>query len=114
MPAPRDRLSVMALFAIGTGLVVAAMAYAVLRSWPTFDPLASATLIGIGLLLIVIHERLAAILKELRELVALARGRAGLDDVAEDTDTPPRRPDGDRDGAERADTRLPPTGDRGE
>ena len=61
------------LFAVGTGLVVASLAYAALRSWPTFDPLASATLIGIGLLLVVIHERLGAILRELRELVSLAR-----------------------------------------
>lgn len=68
------------LFAVGTGLVVASLAYAALRSWPTFDPLASATLIGIGLLLVVIHERLGAILRELRELVSLARK---TDDEAE-------------------------------
>lgn len=69
----RERPALIVLFAVGTGLIIASLTYAALRSWPTFDPLASATLIGIGLLLVVIHERLGAILQELRELVALTR-----------------------------------------
>ena len=83
--APRERPALLALFAVGTGLVVASLAYAALRSWPTFDPMATANLIGIGLLLIVIHERLGAILRELRELVALTR-------KADDEDEPTQRP----------------------
>jgi hypothetical protein len=70
----RERPTLIVLFALGTGLVVASLTYAAVRQWPTFDPMASATLIGIGLLLVVIHERLGAILRELRELVSLTRG----------------------------------------
>ena len=83
-PAPvrghRERPALVALFALGTGLGVASLAYAALRRWPTFDPMATATLIGIGLLLVVIHERLGAILRELRELVSLTRAHGQRSD----------------------------------
>ena len=85
MRPQRDRPTLVVLFALGTGLVVASLTYASLRNWPTFDPMASATLIGIGLLLVVIHERLGAILRELRELVSLTRG-------AEDSEPAERGP----------------------
>lgn len=81
MRGHRERPALVVLFALGTGLVVASLTYAALRRWPTFDPMATATLIGIGLLLVVIHERLGAILRELRELVSLTRANGQRSDA---------------------------------
>lgn len=87
----RERPTLVVLFALGTGLVVASLTYAALRNWPTFDPMASATLIGIGLLLVVIHERLGAILRELRELVSLARESRDRTDTPDPNASGPER-----------------------
>ena len=66
-PAP-DSKTVVILFAAGAGLVVAAFSYALIRRWATFDPLVTAGIVGIGLLLIVIYERLGRMQTELRTI----------------------------------------------
>ena len=66
-PAP-DSKTVVILFAAGAGLVVAAFSYALIRRWPTFDPLVTAGIVGMGLLLIVIYERLGRMYTELRTI----------------------------------------------
>ena len=80
---PADSQTVVLLFVAGAALVVAAFAYALVRHWPTFDPLVTATIIGVGLLLIVIYERLGKIHSELRTIAyyaeRLAEGRASTD-----------------------------------
>lgn len=68
-PKARDSKTVIILFVAGAGLVVAAFTYAFVQRWPTFDPLVTAGIIGVGLLLIVIYERLGLIYKELRTIV---------------------------------------------
>jgi len=69
---PPDSQTVVLLFVAGAALVVAAFAYALVRHWPTFDPLVTATMIGVGLLLIVIYERLGKIHSELRTIAYYA------------------------------------------
>jgi hypothetical protein len=61
------------LFAAGTLLVILGFFYALRRSWPTLDPLSLVMLVGIGLLLIVVCERLRLILRELQELTTVIR-----------------------------------------
>jgi hypothetical protein len=61
------------LFAAGAILVILGFLYAVRRSWPALDPLSLVMLVGIGLLLVVVCERLRLILQELRELTTLIR-----------------------------------------
>jgi hypothetical protein len=58
-------------FVGGAILVVLGLMYSLARSWPSIDPLALATLIGIGLLLVVVCERLGLIHRELRKITAL-------------------------------------------
>ena len=70
---PRDHVLVEFLFAAGAILVILGFLYAVRRSWPALDPLSLVMLVGIGLLLLVVCERLRLILRELRELTALIR-----------------------------------------
>jgi hypothetical protein len=83
-----DSKTVVVLFVAGAGLVIATFTYAFIRRWPTFDPLVTAGIVGIGLLLIVIYERLGHMHTELRtiayqlELMSAeskdgARGRTG-------------------------------------
>ena len=83
-----DSKMVVILFVAGAGLVVASFTYAFIRRWPTFDPLVTAAIVGVGLLLIVIYERLGHMHTELRtiayhlELMSAeardgAHGRAG-------------------------------------
>jgi hypothetical protein len=60
-------------FVLGTILVVVGFLYSVARSWPSLDPLALATLVGIGLLLVVVCERLRTMTHELRTLTTLMR-----------------------------------------
>jgi hypothetical protein len=60
-------------FVLGAILVVVGFLYSVARSWPSLDPLALATLVGIGLLLVVVCERLRTMAHELRALTALMR-----------------------------------------
>ncbi|MGH2368965.1 MAG: hypothetical protein ACRDI2_12265 [Chloroflexota bacterium] len=70
---PRDHALVEFLFAAGTILVIVGLLYAVRRSWPSLDPLGLVMLVGIGLLLIVVCERLRLILRQLQELTTLIR-----------------------------------------
>ena len=69
----RDNVLVEFLFAAGAILVLVGFVYAVRRSWPALDPLSLVMLVGIGLLLVVVCERLRLILRELRELTTLIR-----------------------------------------
>lgn len=63
-----DSKTVVILFVAGAGLVLATFTYAFVRRWPTFDPLVTAGIIGVGLLLIVIYERLGHMHAELRTI----------------------------------------------
>jgi hypothetical protein len=69
----RDHLLVEFIFAAGAILVVLGFLYAVRRSWPALDPLSLVMLVGIGLLLIVVCERLRLIQREMRALTSLIR-----------------------------------------
>ena len=69
----RDSALVEFLFAAGAILVIVGLLYAIRKSWPSFDPLSLAMLVGIGLLLVVVCERLRLILRELREMTTLIR-----------------------------------------
>jgi hypothetical protein len=62
-----------AFFILGTILVVVGFLWSIAKSWPSFDPLALATLVGIGLLLVVVCERLRIVVRELRTLTTLMR-----------------------------------------
>jgi hypothetical protein len=55
----------------GATLIVVSLMYSLTKSWPSFDPLALSALVGGGLLLVVICERLSLILRELRRITAL-------------------------------------------
>jgi len=55
----------------GAALVVISLMYSLAKSWPSFDPLALSALVGGGLLLVVVCERLALILRELQRITAL-------------------------------------------
>jgi len=61
------------LFAAGAILVIVGLLFAIRRSWPSLDPLNLVMLVGIGLLLVVVCERLRLILCELRALTTLIR-----------------------------------------
>lgn len=63
-----DSKTVVILFVAGAGLVVATFTYAFVRRWPTFDPLVTAGIVGVGLLLIVIYERLGHMHSDLRSI----------------------------------------------
>jgi hypothetical protein len=69
----RENALVEFLFAAGAILVIVGLIYAIKRSWPALDPLSLVMLVGIGLLLVVVCERLRLILRELRELTTLIR-----------------------------------------
>lgn len=60
-------------FVLGAILVVVGLLYSIARSWPSLDPLALSTLVGIGLLLVVVCERLRTAVRELRTLNQLMR-----------------------------------------
>ena len=60
----------------GATLVVISLMYALARSWPSFDPLALSALVGGGLLLVVVCERLGLILRELRRITELMQRSA--------------------------------------
>jgi hypothetical protein len=70
---PREHPLVEFLFAAGAILVIVGLLYAVRRSWPSLDPLSLVMLVGIGLLLVVVCERLRLILQVLQELAPLIR-----------------------------------------
>jgi hypothetical protein len=69
----RENALIEFLFAAGAILVIVGLLYAIRRSWPALDPLSLVMLVGIGLLLVVVCERLRLILRELRELTTLIR-----------------------------------------
>jgi hypothetical protein len=58
------------LFVAGAALIVAAATLALVKNWKTFDPLVTASMIGVGLLLIVIYERLGHMHAELRTIAS--------------------------------------------
>ena len=60
-------------FILGAILIVVGFLWSIAKSWPSFDPLALATLVGIGLLLVVVCERLRFAVRELRTLTTLMR-----------------------------------------
>ena len=60
-------------FILGAILVLVGFVYSLARSWPSFDPLSLAALVGIGLLLVVVCERMRLVLQELRVLNSLMR-----------------------------------------
>ncbi len=60
-------------FILGAILIVVGFLWSIAKSWPSFDPLALATLVGIGLLLVVVCERLRTVVRELRTLTTLMR-----------------------------------------
>ena len=60
-------------FILGAILVVVGFLWSIAKSWPSLDPLALATLVGIGLLLVVVCERLRLAVRELRMLTTLMR-----------------------------------------
>jgi hypothetical protein len=62
----------------GATLVVVRLMYSLTKSWPSFDPLALSALVGGGLLLVVVCERLSLILRELQKLTELMQ-RPGYD-----------------------------------
>ena len=71
---PRIEPAVVELFFIlGAILIVVGFLWSIAKSWPSFDPLALATLVGIGLLLVVVCERLRFAVRELRTLTTLMR-----------------------------------------
>ncbi len=69
----RENALIEFLFAAGAILVIVGLLYAIRRSWPALDPLSLVMLVGIGLLLVVVCERLRLILRELRSLTTLIR-----------------------------------------
>jgi hypothetical protein len=66
------------LFIVGAFMIMVIFAFSILRQWPSFDPLVTALLAGIGLLLIVIYERLGVMLHEVQRVAeALEGARVG-------------------------------------
>ena len=70
------------LFAAGAILVIVGLLYAIRKSWPSLDPLGLVMLVGIGLLLVVVCERLRLILQELHELTSLIRTATASEEEA--------------------------------
>ena len=67
----REPAVIEGFFIGGATLVLVSLMYSMTKSWPSFDPLALSALVGGGLLLVVICERLSLILRELRRITAL-------------------------------------------
>lgn len=78
-PSPSTRVAhveapiVEMFYVLGAILIVVGLLYSIARSWPSLDPLALSTLVGIGLLLVVVCERLRTTVRELRTLNQLMR-----------------------------------------
>lgn len=62
-----------AFFIVGAILIVVGFLWSVAKSWPSLDPVALATLVGMGLLLVVVCERLRLTVRELQTLTTLMR-----------------------------------------
>jgi len=97
-PRKRDSWLPELFFIAGALLILITFAYSLLRRWPTFDPLVTSLLAGIGLMLIVIYERLGLMLRELRHITTV------LDHEEEQDVSAARRPD-DRSPDSRANAR---------
>ena len=67
----REPAVIEGFFIGGAALVVISLMYSLMKSWPSLDPLALSALVGGGLLLVVVCERLSLILRELRRITAL-------------------------------------------
>lgn len=74
----REPAVIEGFFIGGATLVVVSLMYALAKSWPSFDPLVLSALLGGGLLLVVVCERLSLIVRELRRITALMQ-RPSLD-----------------------------------
>ena len=79
----RESAVIEAFFIGGAILVVLGLMYSLAKHWPSTDPLALATLVGIGLLLVVVCERLGLILRELGKITALMQRTVSGADPAE-------------------------------
>jgi hypothetical protein len=55
-------------FILGALMVLVGLIYSMKKSWPSFDPLALAMLIGIGFLLVVVCERLRILVLEVARI----------------------------------------------
>jgi len=68
--AYRRRESVLTeiFFILGSLVILVGLIYTIKKSWPTFDPLALAMLIGIGFLLVVVCERLRVLVVRVGEI----------------------------------------------
>jgi hypothetical protein len=76
------------LFIVGALMIMVTLAFSLTRQWPSFDPLVTALLAGIGLLLIVIYERLGVMAQEFRRIAdALEESRLGPPPPAEPRST---------------------------
>jgi hypothetical protein len=98
-PRKRDSWLPELFFIAGALLILITFAYSLLRRWPTFDPLVTSLLAGIGLMLIVIYERLGLMLRELRHITTV------LDREPEHEASAAARPPDDRGADGRADPR---------
>jgi len=78
----RDHALTEFLFAAGAILVIVGLLYAIRKSWPSLDPLSLVMLVGIGLLLVVVCERLRLILRELQELTSLIRSATAAEEAS--------------------------------
>jgi hypothetical protein len=83
-------------FVAGTVVIVVGLIYAIHLSWPSFTPLVLAMLVGVGLLLVVVCERLRLILREveaiagdLRSLRSETASAVGAAPEASVRETPP-------------------------
>ncbi len=88
-------------FVVGAFVVVVGFILSLRMSWPSFDPLALAMLVGVGLLLIVVCERLRLAIAELQRITAalgrierLAASPADEPEVATNRAAPPVEPAG--------------------
>jgi len=82
-------------FILGAVLVLAGLVYSVKKSWPTFDPLSLAMLIGIGLLLVVVCERLRILVVQVKQIAEhLARMAASPEHRSDQGETLPDQIEG--------------------
>lgn len=80
--APRrrgERAITEVFFIAGALVVVIGLLYSIHRSWPAFDPLSLAMLVGIGLLLVVVCERLRIIAREVQIIADHLTGTGPVD-----------------------------------
>jgi formate/nitrite transporter FocA (FNT family) len=78
----REPAVIEGFFIGGATLVVVSLMYSLAKSWPSFDPLALSALVGGGLLLVVVCERLSLIHRELRRITVLMQRQLSDTDPA--------------------------------